>query len=242
MSFDEDLTTSLTALAGRARPSVADPARLLKRHTVLQRRRLAARGSAVMAVTATGAVLTVSNVISSTGHDRLATGSSRTPTAGPAESCPQSPVPVPTPLATVSAAATQNGPKPTEAPNTPPPMPDQRIPARIVQAIDNAAPTSVTGACSLGDDIFFTSSAQGWEVDVAAAPWTGPLPTLGSQSRVIHRYANGDESRITATPKGLKVELWVAENLVTWTVDSSAGGIAVRDLESWSDRVHTVLT
>ena len=86
MPFDDDLTTGLTALAARANPNPGNPEGLLRRHAVQQRRRIAVRGGALLAVTATGAVLTLPHL--GEGGDRagLATGASAfldsgTPTA-----------------------------------------------------------------------------------------------------------------------------------------------------------------
>jgi hypothetical protein len=244
MPFDDDLTAGLAALAARVHPNPGDSEGLLRLHAVQQRRRVAARGGALMAVTATGAVLTLPHLGGSGGRAGLAIGTTPTPMVSAASHCPAAPDPTPTPLALTPSPSTTDGPQATPAPSTPPPSPADRSTAGITKAIDVTTPVGVTRACDLGSDLRYRAgSTQGPIIDVAAATWTGPLPALDAGSRVVRRYADGDEYRSTVTAKGVKVSLWSGGDLITWVVEptSATSGARVEDLEGWADRVHAAL-
>ncbi len=244
MPFDDDLTTGLAALAARAHPSPGNPEGLLRLHAVQQRRRVAVRGGALMAVTATGAVLTLPHLGGSGGRAGLVTGSSPTPMVSAANDCPSPPAPLPTPLAPTSAPPVADGPQPTLAPNTPPPTLQDPMTARLTNALDDTAPVGVIRACPAWSDLIYRAGITvGPIIDVAFGAWIGPLPTLAAESSVTHQYANGDEYRSTITPKFVKVELWTNGELISWTVEppSAAHGARVEDLQSWADHLHTAL-
>ena len=246
MPFDDDLATGLTALADRAHPRPGDPEGLLRLHTLQQRRRVAVRGSALMAVTATGAVLTLPHLGERPGPADLGTGSSPSPMISAASDCSGAPDPQPTPRAPTQAAPPANGPLPTPGPRTPPPMADQRIPLQIAAAVDSTAPTGVTRACDLGTDLIYRAGgADGTVIDVAAAAWTGPLPPDPQMpsTHVIRTYPDASTLRSHVTAKGTQIELWTQGDLITWGVEpsSTTPGARVEDLEAWADRVHSAL-
>lgn len=252
MPFDDDLTAGLAALASRARPGLVSPDTLLRLEEIRRHRRIAAGTGTVMAVTATGALLTTTPFGQGTSRAELQPGSSASPTGSAAAAtvppCPSSvaePSPSTMPASAMPVASPVAGaPKPSAAPNSPPPVPEAFMTSRLAQAIQGAAPDGTAPVCTLPDNVLYRAgdSAQP-NVDVAAGSWTDPYPELGPDSQTVKHYSNGDERRTQTTTKYVMVELWAGTDFLVWTVEppSALTAAGAPELESWADRVHTAL-